>query len=389
MQNPRSPDQQRDQIERAMAGRPWTIVKVYRDDGISGRLIKGRPGFQEMLDDITLGRIQADLILVDTFERFGRAEECLTIRQTLATKYGVLVLTADTQFSDPTTSMGLLLSAIEVTRAKSSNETKAHDVLRGKIDTVHQKHWPGGKPPLGYQLESVMKVAFGRQELDYCLLVPNPQTRHVIQLLFDQAEATAWGTPKLAKWLNEHPDVPAELKPIGDSGVAHLLDNPIYYGELKWNSCCTDVIDDRRVRRSNLEHEIVRVPEFCEPLVTRDQWETVQAFRQARRERHPGRKKCGKINHDKKLIKPSIQGLALTFPLSGLVICGSCGRRMVARSCPPFIAQSGEERRYVRYECPANRTGGCSNSTRVHEAWLREQVISSIRDLLLKGDFPN
>ena len=76
-QNPRSPDQQFQVIEdtRARNRHPWVHVADYRDDAVSGRLIRSRPGLQRLLTDIKTGRIKADLILVDTYERFGRAEE--------------------------------------------------------------------------------------------------------------------------------------------------------------------------------------------------------------------------------------------------------------------------------------------------------------------------
>ncbi len=77
-QNPRSPDQQFDEICRTKdrQGRDnWIHVKTFRDNGISGRYIRKRPGFSEMLDGIRSGLLKVDLILVDTLERFGRLED--------------------------------------------------------------------------------------------------------------------------------------------------------------------------------------------------------------------------------------------------------------------------------------------------------------------------
>lgn len=103
-QNPRSPDQQLEQIKRRLAalGYKWIIVKIYRDDAKSGRYLHKRPGYQKMMRDIRTGAVKADLILVDTLERFGRVEELPMIRKELFEKHGVLVLTADSDFADPT-----------------------------------------------------------------------------------------------------------------------------------------------------------------------------------------------------------------------------------------------------------------------------------------------
>src|SRR5690349_4731566 len=94
-QNPRSPQQQRDTIEAALRrlGYPWVIVDAYADEAVSGRYLRRRAGFQQMLSDIRTGKVKVDVILVDTFERFGRADELASLRQELHRHHGVLVLT--------------------------------------------------------------------------------------------------------------------------------------------------------------------------------------------------------------------------------------------------------------------------------------------------------
>ena len=118
-QNPRSPDQQFDEIACTIKRQrfPWTIQRDYRDDGISGRYLRKRLGFQQMLRDIRAGLIKVDAILVDTWERFGRADELAQLRQELWTKHGVLILTANTGFADPTTESGKVVSMFEQARA--------------------------------------------------------------------------------------------------------------------------------------------------------------------------------------------------------------------------------------------------------------------------------
>jgi DNA invertase Pin-like site-specific DNA recombinase len=108
MQNPRSPDQQFEEIERLLkrTGHPWIACGRYRDDGVSGRKTKNRPDYLRMINGIKMGRLKIDLILVDTFERFGRMSDVGSIRQELFTTYGVLILTADSQFADPNSVAG-------------------------------------------------------------------------------------------------------------------------------------------------------------------------------------------------------------------------------------------------------------------------------------------
>ena len=82
-QNKRSPEQQFATIDEtiARAGHPWRCVATYRDDGVSGRYLRKRPGFQRLLRDIEAVLIRVDLIAVDTLERLGRADEIAELRR--------------------------------------------------------------------------------------------------------------------------------------------------------------------------------------------------------------------------------------------------------------------------------------------------------------------
>ncbi len=154
-QNPRSPDQQLAEINKVMkaCGFDWPILKNYRDEAKTARLHRNRPDYQQMMRDIKTGIVPADLILVDTLERFGRVDDLPTIRKDLAERHGVLVLTADSNFCDPGTVQGRALGTVEAIRASEDGRVKAHNVLRGKRDAVLLGHWPGGNPPFGLYAE--------------------------------------------------------------------------------------------------------------------------------------------------------------------------------------------------------------------------------------------
>lgn len=385
-QNKRSPEQQLEEITRRLKalGYRWTIVKTYRDDGKSGRYLRKRTGYQAMLRDIKTGAVTVDLILVDTLERFGRVEELPSIRKELYEKHGVLVLTADTGFADPTTPQGKALGAFEAMRASEDGRIKAHNVFRGKRDAVQQGHWPGGSPPFGLMLKSVMKEVHGRQEVDYCTLVPDPETNWIVKLLLDKAYETGWGQTRLTKFLNEHPDIPAKFKPFQAPSIGYWLDNSIYSGDLVWAQNSTGIVDDTRVMEKNAEKDVIRVPNFCPPTVPRAQQEAIWAIRRARRERFVQAHARAKRGHGK-LIEPPAPGLTLKYLLTGLVRCGRCGRAMNPASSPVYVTKSGESKRYTAYACPGAVSGVCPNSTRVPEDWLREVVIGVVRQRLFPG----
>ena len=206
-------------------------------------------------------------------------------RQELQQRHGVLVLTADTQFADPTTVAGKAMALVESIRSTEDGRVKAHNVLRGKRDAARLKHWPGGPPPFGYKLQSVMADRNGRQEVAHCILVPDPERAWIIQKLFRLAYERGLGCTRLARMLNEDPDIAEKFKPFHDQTVNYWLKQEIYYGELVWEEHATGVVDDRRVIERNAEEDMLRVPEFCEPLVTKELWQGVQQIRGLRSER--------------------------------------------------------------------------------------------------------
>ncbi len=386
-QNPRSPHQQRDTIETTLKrlGYPWVITKAYVDEGISGRYLLRRPSFQNMLRDIRTGTAKVDAILVDTFERFGRADDLATLRHELYQLHGVLILTADSQFSDPTSVSGKALAAFESLRATEDNRIKAHNVLRGKRDAARQGHWPGGPAPFGYKLQSVLVERQGRQEVDHCVLVPDPDTAWIVQRIFELALTQGLGSTRIARLLNHDSNIPARHKPIYDQTVCYWLQQPIYYGELVWEEHSTEVVDDRRVIERNSEEEFVRVPDFCQSLVSREVWDAVQEVRRVRSERAREARRARKDDGGKQ-IAAVIPGLALSYLLSGLVVCGHCHRSMTISSSPAYTNKDGETRRYPSYICPGFTSGACPNGIRVPEPWLRDTVVELICQRLFPAD---
>jgi DNA invertase Pin-like site-specific DNA recombinase len=385
-QNPRSPEQQFQTIDDTLkrCGYRWNHVKDYRDDAKSGKYIRKRPSFQEMLLEIRSDTLKVDLIVVDTLERFGRMEELDTIRRELRNKCGVLILTADTNFADPTSPQGRAFGMVESIRATEDARVKAHNVRRGKRDAAMQGHWPGGKPPFGLRLHSVMSETRGRKEVDHCVLEHDPNSAWIVKLMFKTANEKGFGQTRMARFLNDHPEIPEKFKPFEPATVGYWLDNPIYYGELVWDQHSTDVVDDVRVIQRNEEVVVLRVPNFCAPLIPKELWESVQAVREARREQL-ARSRNPKSNEEGKQIAPLASGLSLKYTLTGLVRCGRCGRAMTPSPSSPYTTKAGEERRYNKYVCPGYIGRNCPNSERVPMEWLYTTVVDTLSQRL----FPN
>lgn len=385
-QNPRSPEQQLETIQETLARKklPWKIVKIYRDDSITGRFSSRRPGYKSMLQDLKSGRVQADLLLVDTFERLTRAKYSAAEREKFR-RNGVLILSALNQFEDPTTMQGRALSVIEEWRSSAEGEVKAHNVLRGKRDAIRRGHWPGGVPPLGYKLEHFVDGDGRRAGDAYSKLHPDSKAIFVVQEAFRLADELGYGTNRIAKTLNEDSRIPKDFKPIYPATIGHLLDNSIYIGNLVWGKNATDIIDDVRLLMERPEDEWEHYPGFCDSLVSEDVWNRVNSLRRGRGQRSKQARDAAKRRRG----VPGVHapGIALKYPLTGLVRCHHCNRAMTPSSSSPFVTQSGEVKRYVAYTCPAAPSDICVNRTRIPEDWLRETVSGIVRKRLFLDEF--
>lgn len=381
-QNPNSPAQQRERIENIITTRnlPWRIVAVYRDDALSGMYARKRPGFTKMLHDIEHGTINVGAILVDTIERFGRMDDLDSRRKRLANRYGVVVLSADRNFSDPYTPESQAMSAIENLRACDANRIKAHDVYRGKLDSIKDGYWPGGPVPFGYRLEVAKVEVRHRREIKHHVLVIDDITGPIMRSLYKKSAAKpSWGQDRLTAWLNDRGDIPQHLKPFHASTVGKWLRGPIYRGELVWSKHSQGVIDDRRVIEKNDERYVIRVEAFCEPIAPQEVLDQVDANIELRRRFRPGSEGDECCSWPKR-------GVNYSHPLTGLVRCGHCGASMVPNSTSPYTTKSGETKNYCSYMCPNSRTKACENSKRIKEDWLREVIIEKIMERLTPDD---
>ena len=165
-QNSRSPDQQ---FATAARGDRPAASPMARDQELSRRRDQRplrrppAPALQQMLRDIEAGLVAPDLIVVDTYERLGRAEEIAHLRHKLFIEYGVMVVAADNDFADPTGVVGKAVGMVEQIRATENTRISCHNVIRGKKDAARQGYWPGGPPPFGRRLKPVIDRSGGRR----------------------------------------------------------------------------------------------------------------------------------------------------------------------------------------------------------------------------------
>jgi site-specific DNA recombinase len=205
------------------------------------------------------------------------------------------------------------------------------------VQTREQGRYLGGRPPYGYRLTDAgphpnkAHAAWGRRAHR---LEPDPDTEHVVRWMFAQRLA-GHSTARIARALNDAgipcPSAadPARNPHRAGSGwtvrtVASILSNPRYTGRQVWNRQRTDVqladpddisLGHRQVQRWNLpDGWVISARPAHLALVSEDEFIAAQDVKAAR----------GPTAGSGCLAAPDER----RYLLAGLLVCGTCGRRM-------------------------------------------------------------
>lgn len=302
------------------------IVCEYFDVGISRETPWAeRPQAAALLAAITGPDRDFDALVVGEYERAFCGRQ-LTQMESLLARNGMRLWLPEAEGPvdphDPTHQALMMLLGAQSRR----------EVLRSRYRTVaamraqarEQGRFLGGRPPYGYRIVDAgphpnrVHSRWGRR---LHRLEPDPETAPVVRWMFAQ-RLTGRSFANIARSLNERrvpcPSGADRQRNSHRSGeawvlrtVAEILANPRYTGRQVWNrrpstatlprgeGCHPDAQPQRAISRSQAHTGLVTVADFI----------AVQRVRAAR---------------------PTTDGRRRSYPLSGLIHCWLCGRRMDA-----------------------------------------------------------
>ena len=206
----------------------WVCLpKGYDDGGFSGATMD-RPALQQLLADITAGRV--DTVVVYKIDRLTRAlADFAKIVEILDAK-GASFVSVTQQFNT-TTSMGRLTLNVLLSFAQFEREVIG-ERIRDKIAASKQKGmWMGGVPPLGYRAQH-RKLVIVDAEADIVRFIFRRYAElGSVRLLKDELEARGIQS-KLRTCASGH--ISGE-KPFARGALYLMLRNRIYRGEIAHN----------------------------------------------------------------------------------------------------------------------------------------------------------
>jgi DNA invertase Pin-like site-specific DNA recombinase len=319
-------------VDRAVA-LGWArerVVVIDEDQGQSGQSMVTRLGFQRLLAEVSLDHV--GLILGLEMSRLARSNKDWHQLLELCALFRTLLADAEGLY-DPTDYNDRLLLGLR----GMMNEAELH-LMKGRLlEGMRNKARRAAlfnHPPLGY-----VRGPDGDYQLD-----PDEQAQRVVRLIFDVFEQQG-SLHGLLRYLVAH-DIRLPIRPHFGANRGHLewrrptrmtlqnlLHHPIYAGAYRWGHRKIDPRKQQPGRRST--GRTINAPEACDVLIP-DRfpayitWERFAAIQQRLADNRAIAEALGAPREG-----PSL--------LVGLLVCGRCGRRL--------LAAYGGKANHLRYTC--------------------------------------
>jgi len=315
----------------ATLGWPADRVTVIDDDqGQSGRSMATRLGFQRLLAEVGLDHV--GIIFGLEMSRLARSNKDWHQLLELCAVFRTLLADADGLY-DPTDYNDRLLLGLQ----GMMSEAELHILKSRMLEGMRNKARRGellNHPPMGY-----VRSANGNYELD-----PDEQAQGVVRLVFDVFERQG-SLHGLLRYLKAN-DIRLPIRPhFGPNRgqlewrrpnrvtLSNMLHHPIYAGAYRWGHRKIDPRKQKPGRPGT--GRTVNAPEECEVFI---------------RDRHPAYISWERFEATGRRLSENrataeAMGAARGGPsfLSGLVVCGRCGHRLMT-------GYAGKANR-VRYTC--------------------------------------
>lgn len=333
------------------------VIKIHREV-VSGETIASRPVMQQLLNEIEQN--QWDGVLVMEVERLARGD---TIDQGVMaqsfkfsdTKIITPMKTYDpnNEFDEEYFEFGLFMSRREY---KAINRR----LQRGRLSSIKDGKYVANQPPYGYLRKKLEK------EKGYTL-EPHPEQSSVVKLIFDlyaigemQEDNTykRLGPALISRRLNALSIPTQKGGPWVSASIRGMLTNPVYIGKLRWNyrPANKKMVDGIKVIERPKVKDYIMVDGLHPPIVDTDIFSQTQQF--------------FALNPP----KPIGEQREMKNPLSGIVVCGKCGKKMTRR---PYPEGSSTPDTLL---CSANT---CDNiSSAIH--YVEQRILTSLKQWLIE-----
>lgn len=364
------------QIEHARAyaeRKGWIVAdeQIYVDDGISGAVFAGRPGFVRLMNALR-PKPAFDVLVMSEESRLGREqiEVSYALKQLVTSGVRVFCYLTDTErtLNSPVEKAMLALQTMADEMEREKARQRSRDAA---LQRARHGHVTGG---VTYGYRNV------RTDGGHVVREIDPVQADVVRRIFRLCR-DGKGTRRIAQALNRE-NAPApraqQGRPNGwvPSSVRAVLYRPLYRGEVVWGKARKRDQWGQMKYSKRPETEWVRTDAPGLRIVSDELWDAAHERLRTSRENY--------LRHtDGRVWGKPANGIESRYLLTGLATCGECGGGMLVYS------RKGDGNKRTRsffYACPRARVDLCRNDLEVPMATGDAAALAMMSEDVLSAD---
>ena len=281
-------------------------IDIWYEEIVSGETIDARPKVQEMLLKVEQGVFEG--VFVVDVDRLARGDTADQSRISKAFSISSTKIITPNKIYDPNNEADEEYFEFGLFMSRREYKTINKRLNRGRLSSVNEGKYVGSVCPYGYTKEKL------KGQKGYKLILDKEESK-IVEIIFKLASENI-GSSNIANHLNKIGSKPRKAEVWVSASIRSILENPVYYGMIKWNHRKTEKkIINGVIYKSRPKHsEYILVQGLHEPIVSKEMWELANK------------------NSKNKVAKSVKKDLTIQNPLAGLVCCGVCGRNMQRRN---------------------------------------------------------
>ena len=316
------------------------------EEVVSGESLSARPKMLHLLDLVNTG-MYAGVVCID-IERLSRGSslESGYIMQVLQTNSCKIITPSKTydlqnESDEQFTDMKFMFSRYEL-------KTITKRLVRGRNQSASEGKFLGSMAPYGYRAYKLPGTKGNSLQIE-------PNEAEIVRMIFDMYGRQGIGYNTIAYQLNQM-HIPSRTGTWGQTSITNILNNEVYLGMIRWRHEPTKRIvkDGMLVKKRVQAHDYELYQGLHEPIITREQWDSVKAVQNSRNH--------ASVHKDKRLMNP----------FASILFCEKCGA-VLKRNVP---AKSQNTSPW--YRCP---TRGCNCRTMKCD-FVENAVVNAMREWL-------
>ncbi len=283
----------------------YSIIDIYKDEGVSGKSIKGRTALNRLLEDCVSNKF--DMVIVWKVSRLARRQVDFVNIIAHFEEYSI-AFNSISENIDASTPVGRAMLQMMGSFAELERNTILDNLKMGMKQRASEGKWNGGIV-LGYKSQN-KKLVIVESEANI--------VKHIFELYL-----SGKGYKAIANQLNHEGFQTKKGKAFSINSVRQILLNSVYVGYISFNK----LENWSEKRRKGKNPNSIYVKGEHEPIITEETWQKVQ----------------DRINQRSNKPAKTFTG---HFPLTTLLRCPVCGQGMIGHR---LKNSNGDVLRY--YQC--------------------------------------